>query len=158
MTIIDLMWAAWRDVSGFTDVIGGQLNSGTVCVSAQQYLSSHYDLHNLYGLTEAMATHRSEKCPSVHKRYMYHMAWGNIWSSLGNRCRFDTFPSIALICISGHCWKWRVLGRLSCPGRLFQDWAVSLHTGLEMCGVTGNNCAFQYLVRDNNHKAKHGFE
>lgn len=85
MTIIDLMWAAWRDVSGFTGVIGGQLNSGTLCVSAQQYLSNHYNLHNLYGLTEAIATHRSEKCPSVHKRLMYHMAWGNIWSSLGNR-------------------------------------------------------------------------
>ncbi|XP_052407246.1 lysosomal alpha-glucosidase isoform X2 [Carassius gibelio] len=40
-------------------VIGGQLNSGTLCVSAQQYLSSHYNLHNLYGLTEAIATHRA---------------------------------------------------------------------------------------------------
>ncbi|XP_059407373.1 lysosomal alpha-glucosidase isoform X2 [Carassius carassius] len=40
-------------------VIGGQLDSGTLCVSAQQYLSSHYNLHNLYGLTEAIATHRA---------------------------------------------------------------------------------------------------
>uniref|UniRef100_A0A8C2FQJ7 Lysosomal alpha-glucosidase n=1 Tax=Cyprinus carpio TaxID=7962 RepID=A0A8C2FQJ7_CYPCA len=40
-------------------VIGGQLNAGTLCVSAQQYLSSHYNLHNLYGLTEAIATHRA---------------------------------------------------------------------------------------------------
>uniref|UniRef100_A0A672MTL5 Lysosomal alpha-glucosidase n=1 Tax=Sinocyclocheilus grahami TaxID=75366 RepID=A0A672MTL5_SINGR len=40
-------------------VIGGQLNSGTLCVSAQQYLSNHYNLHNLYGLTEAIATHRA---------------------------------------------------------------------------------------------------
>ncbi|XP_072549705.1 lysosomal alpha-glucosidase isoform X2 [Salminus brasiliensis] len=41
------------------DVIGGQLNSGTLCMSSQQALSTHYNLHNLYGLTEAMATYRA---------------------------------------------------------------------------------------------------
>ncbi|KAI5097402.1 lysosomal alpha-glucosidase isoform X1, partial [Silurus meridionalis] len=39
------------------NVIGGQLNSGTLCMSSQQALSSHYNLHNLYGLTEAFATY-----------------------------------------------------------------------------------------------------
>uniref|UniRef100_A0A8C5G4A0 Lysosomal alpha-glucosidase n=1 Tax=Gouania willdenowi TaxID=441366 RepID=A0A8C5G4A0_GOUWI len=40
-------------------VVGRQLNSGTLCMSAQQKLSTHYNLHNLYGLTEAYATHRA---------------------------------------------------------------------------------------------------
>ncbi|XP_024127392.1 lysosomal alpha-glucosidase [Oryzias melastigma] len=42
-------------------VVGGQLNSGTLCMSAQQKLSTHYNLHNLYGLTEAYATHSALK-------------------------------------------------------------------------------------------------
>uniref|UniRef100_A0A3Q1ES03 Lysosomal alpha-glucosidase n=1 Tax=Acanthochromis polyacanthus TaxID=80966 RepID=A0A3Q1ES03_9TELE len=42
-------------------VVGGRLNSGTLCMSAQQKLSSHYNLHNLYGLTEAYATHSALK-------------------------------------------------------------------------------------------------
>ncbi|XP_054834159.1 lysosomal alpha-glucosidase [Eublepharis macularius] len=38
-------------------VLGGSLKTHTLCASSKQYLSSHYDLHNLYGLMEAIASH-----------------------------------------------------------------------------------------------------
>ncbi|XP_044312360.1 lysosomal alpha-glucosidase [Varanus komodoensis] len=38
-------------------VRGASLKSRTLCASSKQQLSSHYNLHNLYGLTEAMASH-----------------------------------------------------------------------------------------------------
>ncbi|KAG8446519.1 hypothetical protein GDO86_014104 [Hymenochirus boettgeri] len=38
-------------------VVGGSLRSTTICASSHQNLSSHYNLHNLYGLSEAVATH-----------------------------------------------------------------------------------------------------
>ncbi|XP_072098532.1 lysosomal alpha-glucosidase isoform X1 [Mobula birostris] len=38
-------------------VSGGYLAYRTLCMSGKQYLSSHYNLHNLYGLTEAIASH-----------------------------------------------------------------------------------------------------
>ncbi|NWW84173.1 LYAG glucosidase, partial [Rhynochetos jubatus] len=38
-------------------VFGGRLRARTICASSQQYLSSHYNLHSLYGLTEAVASH-----------------------------------------------------------------------------------------------------
>ncbi|NXL59543.1 LYAG glucosidase, partial [Chordeiles acutipennis] len=40
-------------------VFGGRLQAGTICASSQQYLSSHYNLHSLYGLTQAVASHNS---------------------------------------------------------------------------------------------------
>lgn len=45
-------------MSSFSGVLGGSLKSKTLCASAQQKLSSHYNLHNLYGLMEAQATAR----------------------------------------------------------------------------------------------------
>lgn len=39
-------------------VLGGTLRAATVCASSRQFLSTHYNLHNLYGLTEALASHR----------------------------------------------------------------------------------------------------
>ncbi|NXJ94960.1 LYAG glucosidase, partial [Corythaixoides concolor] len=39
-------------------VFGGRLRAGTICASSEQLLSSHYNLHSLYGLTQAVASHR----------------------------------------------------------------------------------------------------
>ena len=39
-------------------ITGGVLFHKTVCPSAIQYLSRHYNLHNLYGLMEANATYQ----------------------------------------------------------------------------------------------------
>ncbi|NWZ86151.1 LYAG glucosidase, partial [Poecile atricapillus] len=44
-------------------VFGGRLQAGTICASSQQYLSSHYNLHSLYGLTEAIASHEAPPAP-----------------------------------------------------------------------------------------------
>uniref|UniRef100_A0A3B4B6N3 Uncharacterized protein n=1 Tax=Periophthalmus magnuspinnatus TaxID=409849 RepID=A0A3B4B6N3_9GOBI len=59
----------------YTPVVGGQLNSKTLCMSAQQLLSTHYNLHNMYGLTEAYATHAliniQRKRPFVLSRSSY---------------------------------------------------------------------------------------
>ncbi|NXT18858.1 LYAG glucosidase, partial [Syrrhaptes paradoxus] len=46
-------------------VFGGRLRAGTICASSQQYLSSHYNLHSLYGLTEAIASHDFPPAPPL---------------------------------------------------------------------------------------------
>ncbi|XP_069608530.1 lysosomal alpha-glucosidase-like [Ranitomeya imitator] len=40
-------------------VVGGTLRRATICASSQQHISSHYNLHNLYGLSEAIASHHA---------------------------------------------------------------------------------------------------
>ena len=37
-------------------VLGDQLFSRTICPSSRQYISEHYNLHNMYGHFEAIAT------------------------------------------------------------------------------------------------------
>jgi len=48
-----------HDAPPYVPAISGKLQDGTVCPSAIQYLSTHYNLHNMYGLTEANATNRA---------------------------------------------------------------------------------------------------
>jgi alpha-glucosidase (family GH31 glycosyl hydrolase) len=42
-----------------TKISGGNLYSKTICPSATQYLSTHYNLHNMYGHYEAIATYKA---------------------------------------------------------------------------------------------------
>ncbi|XP_060700892.1 lysosomal alpha-glucosidase-like [Hemiscyllium ocellatum] len=92
-------------------VTGGNLRSRTVCMSGKQYLSSHYNLHNLYGLTEAIASHNAlikviGKRPFVisrstfpsHGRYAGHWT-GDIAS--GWKDMYYTIPAIMLFNMFG---------------------------------------------------------
>ncbi|CAG11433.1 unnamed protein product, partial [Tetraodon nigroviridis] len=85
-------------------VVGGQLSCGTLCMSARQKLSTHYNLHNMYGLTEAFATHRSD--PVKLRVWKLHISFCNRLSVL-------TIPS-ALLKIRGR--RPFVLSRSSFPG------------------------------------------
>ncbi|KAK2817716.1 hypothetical protein Q7C36_021649 [Tachysurus vachellii] len=106
-------------------VLGGSLKAKTVCVSAQQKSSSHYNLHSLYGLMEANAT------ASALKRI------------LGKRpfvISRSTFPSQGQY--SGH-WlgdnrsQWKDL-YMSIPGMLtFNLLGIPL-VGADVCGFSQN--------------------
>lgn len=39
-----------------TGIIGGKLYGKTLCMTAQHYAGRHYDVHNLYGISEAERT------------------------------------------------------------------------------------------------------
>ncbi|XP_077022277.1 lysosomal alpha-glucosidase [Tamandua tetradactyla] len=106
-------------------VVGGTLQAATLCASSHQHLSTHYNLHNLYGLTEAIASHRalvkargtrpfviSRSTFAGHGRYAGHWT-GDVWSS------------------------WEQLS-FSVPGiLLFNLLGVPL-VGADICGFLGN--------------------
>ncbi|XP_049633099.1 lysosomal alpha-glucosidase isoform X2 [Suncus etruscus] len=73
-------------------VMGKTLRSTTICASSRQFLSTHYNLHNLYGLGHAMASNSAlvkarKKRPFVisrstfagHGHYAGHWT-GDVWS------------------------------------------------------------------------------
>ncbi|XP_058510602.1 lysosomal alpha-glucosidase-like isoform X1 [Solea solea] len=108
-----------------TGVGGGELNSGTLCMSAQQRQSTHYNLHNMYGLTEAYATNRAltkvrGKRPFVLSRSSYSGIgrFSGVWTG---DVRSD----------------WEQL-RFSIPAVLqFSLFGVPL-VGADICGFEGN--------------------
>ncbi|XP_064251996.1 lysosomal alpha-glucosidase isoform X6 [Passer domesticus] len=92
-------------------VFGGRLQAGTICASSQQYLSSHYNLHSLYGLTEAIASHNAllrvrGKRPFIisrstfagHGRYAGHWTGdvGSDWEQL-----YYSIPEVLLFNLFG---------------------------------------------------------
>ncbi|XP_062976199.1 lysosomal alpha-glucosidase isoform X2 [Elgaria multicarinata webbii] len=92
-------------------VLGESLKSRTLCASSKQYLSSHYNLHNLYGLTEAIASHDAlvkvrGKRPFVisrstfasHGRYAGHWT-GDVMSSWEHL--YYTIPAVLLFNLYG---------------------------------------------------------
>uniref|UniRef100_A0A6I8SYA0 Lysosomal alpha-glucosidase n=1 Tax=Xenopus tropicalis TaxID=8364 RepID=A0A6I8SYA0_XENTR len=119
-------------------VVGGSLRSTTICASSQQHLSSHYNLHNLYGLSEAVATHYAlvkilKKRPFIisrstfasHGHYAGHWtgdvvsSWEQIYYSVPAILLFNMFgvPMVgADICGFGGntteelCVRWSQLG------------------------------------------------
>ncbi|XP_072846803.2 lysosomal alpha-glucosidase [Pogona vitticeps] len=106
-------------------VLGGSLKSRTLCASSKQYLSSHYNLHNLYGLTEAIASHDAlvkvrGKRPFVisrstfasHGRYAGHWT-GDVLSNWEHL--YYTIPAVLL----------------------FNFYGVPL-VGADVCGFVGN--------------------
>ncbi|XP_056405889.1 lysosomal alpha-glucosidase-like isoform X1 [Hyla sarda] len=106
-------------------VVGGVLRDTTICASSHQHLSTHYNLHNLYGFFEAIASHDamikirgkrpfviSRSTFSSHGRYAGHWT-GDVEST------------------------WEQL-YYSIPGILmFNMYGVPL-VGTDLCGFVGN--------------------
>ncbi|XP_060837203.1 lysosomal alpha-glucosidase-like [Rhopalosiphum padi] len=46
----------WENPQYTPSVAGGKLNYKTICMSANQHAGLHYDVHNLYGFSEAITT------------------------------------------------------------------------------------------------------
>ncbi|XP_017277311.1 lysosomal alpha-glucosidase isoform X1 [Kryptolebias marmoratus] len=106
-------------------VDGGQLNSGTICMSALQKLSTHYNLHNLYGLTEAYATHSALK--KIREKRPFVLS----------RSSFPGIGRFSAVWTGDVRSDWEQL-RFSVPAVLqFSLFGVPL-VGADICGFGGN--------------------
>ncbi|XP_022103478.1 lysosomal alpha-glucosidase-like isoform X2 [Acanthaster planci] len=50
---------SWNNPPYTPAIVGGKLSAMTLCPSATQAIGKHYDLHSLYGYSEAIATHEA---------------------------------------------------------------------------------------------------
>ena len=92
-------------------VLDGSLSAKTICPGSRQYLSSHYNLHNMYGHFEAIATNNALKSIIFNKRpflltrssfagtgqYSAHWSgdnsasWQDLYYSIPNMLNFNIF-------------------------------------------------------------------
>ncbi|XP_066442877.1 lysosomal alpha-glucosidase-like [Eleutherodactylus coqui] len=106
-------------------VVGGTLRDTTICASSKQHLSSHYNLHNLYGFTEAIASHNAlikirGKRPFVISRSTFasHGRYAGHWTGDVESTWEQMYYSIPAIL-------------------LFNMYGVPL-VGTDLCGFVGN--------------------
>ncbi|ESO11524.1 hypothetical protein HELRODRAFT_96716 [Helobdella robusta] len=104
----------------------GTLEFKTLCGSARQHVSTHYNLHNMYGLHEAMATHEvllkimKKRSLSVSRStFPSHGKYGQHWTGDVRATWTDLYYSI--------------------PGLLnFQMFGIPF-VGADVCGFSGNS-------------------
>ncbi|XP_075072836.1 lysosomal alpha-glucosidase-like [Mixophyes fleayi] len=106
-------------------VVGGVLRDTTICASSHQHLSSHYNLHNLYGLSEAIASHDAlvkirGKRPFVISRSTFssHGHYAGHWTGDVDSTWEQLYYSVPAIL-------------------LFNMYGVPL-VGADLCGFVGN--------------------
>ena len=58
----------WDHPPYIPSVLDGQLYDKTLCASSRQFLSNHYNLHNMYGHFEAISTYKALKRIKKGKR------------------------------------------------------------------------------------------
>ncbi|KAM9779713.1 lysosomal alpha-glucosidase [Neosynchiropus ocellatus] len=106
-------------------VVGGQLNYGTLCMSAQQNVSTHYNVHNMYGLMEAYATHSALTKVKGNRPFVL------------SRSSFPGIGRFSGVWTGDVRSDWEQL-RFSIPGVLrFSLFGVPL-VGADVCGFGGN--------------------
>ncbi|XP_029661673.1 lysosomal alpha-glucosidase-like isoform X1 [Formica exsecta] len=107
------------------NVVGGLLATKTLCMSAKHYLGSHYDLHNTYGTSQAIATNYAlrkirQKRPFIISRstWVGHGHYAGHWTG-------DVYSS------------WHDL-RMSIPAILSLNFYQIPMVGADICGFDGN--------------------
>ncbi|XP_076282313.1 lysosomal alpha-glucosidase [Lasioglossum baleicum] len=110
------------------NVMGGKLATKTLCMNAKQYLGSHYDLHNTYGTSHAIATNYAltklrKKRPFIISRstWVGHGHYAGHWTG-------DVFSS------------WHDL-RMSIPAILSINFYQIPMVGADICGFNWNTTA-----------------